>query len=714
MRSVPLHSYQREVVQRPLNAHTFLEGPAGTGKTTVGVERLLFLLEKNICADSLLVLVPLRTLANPYYQLLKAPDLPCGGTVSILTLNGLAQRMIRLFWPLIAEQVGFKPGEPPTFLTLETAQYYMAQLVQPSLDQGRFDKIRINPNRLYSQILDNLNKAAVVGFSHDEIGKRLKTAWIGESAQARVYDDAQTCAIRFREYCLANNLLDFSLQIEVFIRHLWSLPLCREYLGRTYRHLIFDNVEEDAPVTHDVLREWLPQFDSALLIYDCDAGYRAFLGADPKSAQELKALCSDKVAFAETLVASPGIQTLSEYMARAMNRPVTSHGKGKDRSQELIDCSKEIQAVLSYESHRFMPQMVDWVADEVNRLVCEGGISPSEIVVLVPFLSDSLRFALMTRFEQRGIPARSHRPSRALKDEPVVQCLLSLATIAHPQWQVCPTPFEIASTLVQAIDGMDRNRADLLARMLYSTKGNTPSLSGFAQVRPDMQDRITYQLGNSFERLRMWLDEYRNHPEQEFDHFLRRLFEALSHSGFRFHLDYGAGEVAANLIQSAHDFRWVAGLGLQAKGQPLGKAFLEMIESGIFAAQYVRSWQVPDDAVLLAPAHTFLMSNRPVDIQFWLDAGSRGWSERLYQPLTHPYVLSRWWPENQPWTDADETLQREENLYRLVLGLLRRCRRKIYLGLNELSEDGYENKGRLLSAFQHIFRDLAPEPDLLS
>ena len=35
------------------------------------------------------------------------------------------------------------------------------------------------------------------------------------------------------------------------------------------------------------------------------------------------------------------------------------------------------------------------------------------------------------------------------------------------------------------------------------------------------------------------------------------------------------------------------------------------------------------------------MSNRPVDYQFWLDVGGRGWFERLYQPLTHPYVLSR-------------------------------------------------------------------------
>ena len=47
--------------------------------------------------------------------------------------------------------------------------------------------------------------------------------------------------------------------------------------------------------------------------------------------------------------------------------------------------------------------------------------------------------------------------------------------------------------------------------------------------------------------------------------------------------------------------------------------------------------------LLIAPAYTFLLNNRAVDYQFWLNIGSEGWSRRLYQPLTHPYVLSRGW-----------------------------------------------------------------------
>jgi len=77
---------------------------------------------------------------------------------------------------------------------------------------------------------------------------------------------------------LEHNLLDFSLQLELFWNTLWRTPECHGYLTRQYRQLIYDNMEEDIPVGHDLLSEWLPDFDSALLIYDEDGGYRRFLG----------------------------------------------------------------------------------------------------------------------------------------------------------------------------------------------------------------------------------------------------------------------------------------------------------------------------------------------------------------------------------------------------------------------------------------------------
>jgi len=215
--TIPLTPAQLELVQRPQEAKIFLEGPAGCGKTTAGVERLLALMAAGVPGSSILLLVPQRTLAEPYYQALRTPGVLAGGMVTVLTVGGLARRMVELFWPLVAERAGFAhPERPPLFLTLETAQYVMAHLVRPTLDEGYFDTVTIERNRLYSQIIDNLNKAAVVGFPHTEIGERLGAAALGDPAQLRVYLDAQTCAERFRQHCLDHNLLDFSLQVEVF------------------------------------------------------------------------------------------------------------------------------------------------------------------------------------------------------------------------------------------------------------------------------------------------------------------------------------------------------------------------------------------------------------------------------------------------------------------------------------------------------------------
>ncbi|MGB3903383.1 MAG: UvrD-helicase domain-containing protein [Anaerolineae bacterium] len=702
--TLTLSRQQLEVIQRPVESKIFLLGPAGAGKTTAGVGRLLHLLETGIRAESILVVAPQRTLARPYYEALRSPELAAGGQVTVLTVGGLARRMVDLFWPLVAEKAGFgQPHRRPSFLTLETAQYYMASVARPFLDQGYFETVVIDRNRLYSQILDNLNKAAVVGFPHSEIGERLKAAWGGEPSEKRIYDEAQDCATHFREYCLAHNLLDFSLQVEVFASHLWPLPLCRDYLLNRYTHLIVENVEEDTPVAHDLLGEWLRHCQSALLIYDEEAGYRRFLGADPVSARALSKLCDDTVEFTDSYVTSCDLDALGYQVARSLKRP-TEPAEG------------DVRAVLTYEHHRYHPQMLDWVAEEIGGLVRNHGISPGEIVVLAPFLTDALRFSLMNRLEQLEIPVRSHRPSRALREEPATQCLLTLAAIAHPGWGICPSRFDVAYALMQAIEGMDLVRAQLLAEIVYRVRDEGPTLSFFDQINAAMQERLTFALGGRYERLRTWIVDYIAGPEAELDHFLGQLFgEVLSQEGHGFHHNYDAGEVAANLIESVQKFRWVTGDNPMEEEKPLGKEYIEMVQDGVVAAQYIRSWQLqPDDAVLLAPAYTFLMSNRPVDYQFWLNVGGRGWWERLYQPLTHPYVLSRHWPRDRVWTDEDEFETRQEALHRLTRGLIRRCRRGIFLGLSELGEQGYGQQGPLLQAIQRVLRGLPAEPEVMS
>ena len=714
-----LSAEQQAVVDAPLARKLFLAGPAGTGKTTAGVARLRHWLAEGVPGERVLVITPQRTLAGPYDAVRRDPHVGPGGVIEIATVGGIARRMIDLFWPLVVEDAGFEePEARPTFLTLETAQYFMARIVDPLIEEeGYFASITIDRNRLYSQIIDNLNKAAVVGFPLTEIAPRLKAAWVGDDAQLRVYDEAQACAQRFRRYCLTHNLLDFSLQMDVFTHYLWPEPLCRDHLLSQYTHLLVDNVEEDTPVAHDLLADWLPHAASALLIFDEGGGHRVFLGADPESGLALQGHCDETRRLTQTVVMTPPVSAFAAALGQAVSR---AHGGSRrseteDRRPAPVE-SQDLRPALHYDVHRFYPQMLDWVTESVAGLIHDEGVPPDEIVVLAPFLPDVLRFSLAHRLDQLSVPARSHRPSRALRDEPATRTLLTFAALAHPEWCICPPRYDVAYALMQAIDALDLVRAQLLADILYRTRGGEPALAPFADVKPEMQQRITYVLGGRYEALRLWFDGYSVDPVDELDHFLARLFgEMLSQPGYGFHDDFDAARVASNLIESVQKFRWIAPREVENAEKPwgetsMGQEYVEMVDAGVVAAQYVRNWEVEvEDAVLLAPAYTFLMGNRPVDYQFWLNVGGRGWWERLYQPLTQPYVLSRRWERAEQWTDADEVTVRQQALDRLTQGLIRRCRKGIFLGFSELGEGGFEQQGPLLQAVQRVLRNLSHE-----
>lgn len=674
---------------------TFLRGGFGTGKTTCAVERMLALVRKGINPSTIIVLVPQRALGQAYLEAFNNSEVPYRSPITLLTIGGLARRLVDLYWPLVSELAGFSnPDLPPRFLTLESAQYFMAYLVEPLFDKGYFSSLSLERHRIYSQILDNLNKAAIAGFSTSEIGTRLKAAWVGDSGQLNVYDNVQTCATLFRNFCLENNTLDFSLQIELFRNLILPSNLCQQTIFNQYRHLIYDNCEEDPPFVHEIVGKWVPKFESAMIVYDEGGGYRRFLGADPDSALALSGSCDQTVRLEGSFVNSPSLARLSKTFFE------TKFELKAKMLKEKPDVLLKSLA-LPKEDLRYYPEMLDWVITQVKSLMADG-TAPNQIAILAPYLSDMLRFSLTSRLSDIGIKYRSFRPSRALRDEPAVQCLLTLSALAHVEWGMLPSAFHLAYALMVAIEDMDLIRAQLLVRHLYHPENAALRLYPFDSLPAELRARISYRLGEAYERLRLWLDAAKDEPG--LDIFLSRLFgEVLSQRGFGFHAKLDSGNLTANLIESIQKFRLATSDVGQRPDFMLGKEYLKMVAEGVIAAQYMIDLQAGEaEGVLIAPAYTFLMQNQAVEYQFWLDISSAGWYERLQQPLTHPYVLSSEWEIGRKWTTEDEIGLNQETLQRIISGLISRCRKRIYLGISELNENGSDNRGLLLKMIQAI------------
>jgi hypothetical protein len=691
---------QEQIAKDNFQTTLFVEGIAGTGKTTAAIERIKQLLRDGTRPDSILVLVPQATLATPYRGALKRARVDGGSDVHTATLGKLAQQAVELFFPLIAEQAGFaNPLSPPHFLSLELVQYYMMRFVEPEIEErDYFNSVHITRNRLYTQIVDNLNKSALVGFDHQRIAHKLKSAWRGDVSQQYIYDDAQAAATRFREMCEQHNIVDFSLQMTLFTDYLWHLPQVQAYFTRQYRHLIVDNIEEDTPALHDILHDWLPQADSATVLYDLQGGYRRFLGADPRSAYQIKEHCAQHVTLDNHRVMSNDMQALQIEVADTLSHPLSiKYPKDAEARQALV---------YADDVHRYHNQMIDWVCDNVANLINVDGVDPAEIVILAPYLPDALRFSLQTRLNERQIPNRTHRPSRALREEPAARTLLTLAKLAHPHWQLDVSPYDVAHALTNSITELDLVRARLLVEVLY----RQGELAPFERINDEaMQKRITFELGIQYDALYTWLSEYQAQDVLPVDLFFSKLFgEVLSQAGYNFHSNIDAANTAANLVDSARQFRQTVQAIEPDRDTSLD--YIQMVDRGVIANQYQRDWETEKrSAVLIAPAYTFLLSNLPVDYQFWLNVGSAGWSQRLHQPLTHPYVLSRQWPEGRIWTDDDEVIADQQTLTYLTLGLIRRCRQQIYLGISQFGEQGYEQKGTLLMTIQAMLRRLQKE-----
>ncbi len=703
---------QRRIVTLPVEGQsTYVHGLPGTGKSTALVGHVAHLVGEGCRPDTILVLLNQRAQIVRYEEsivsALRTEGSPACGGVDLVTFYGLCRRMAALFWPLVADVAGFaRPDREPTFLTIETTQYHMWRIVEPLvLQKGYLGDVSVRRGRLLSQLIDNLNKSALVGFDHSEIGDRLGEAWTGDPQRLLSYQQAQECAAAFRRYCLAHNLIDFSLQVEVFARHLMASPLVIDYLRARYEHLIVDNLEEQVPVAHDFCREMLGMCRSVLLAQDDVGGYRVFLGADERGARALGHSCDQQLVLSEPVVPNRRFVSFAASVADAF---------GYRSDVDISDASVRL-AVLDHHGEQYWIGMLRWIARRAGELVDEG-VPPGEIAIVAPYVSEVMRFSLEEELSRLSLPVVTLRPSEPLRESPIVRGMLTLARLAHPEWEIRLYGLEyglsvedVALAFERSFAGMDPIRALALADAAYSpderglrdlidVPADSPRASRVAQT----WERVGYKYQDAYDALRAWLETYKADAPQPLDQFFTTLFGTLlSRPGYAYYRRPQDARAFGRLVESCAKFRQavqeaVAGISGDIPLKDLGREYTALVLGDVAAAEYVADRAEPDpNAILLAPAYSFLTRDVRSAYLVWADLSSEGWWHRPNQPLTHPYVLSRQWPRGRLWQDTDEQAAERESLARVLIGLAARCTQGIILASSQYGIGGEEQRGRL-------------------
>jgi len=687
-----LTNHQREIIEKPVDSSIFIEGPAQSGKTTACIARLARILE-NYPGHQILIISPQQSLAQPYRDILRQNRFRLGGMPKISTMSGIARDLVQIFWPVIKPVFNFKGvSSQPVFLSLETAQFSLSRIIKPLLEKGYFQSVKIDPQRLLSQIIDNLNKTAIHGLALNEIASRLNSGATDPSMLENSFKQVEECAFLFRSFCFENNLIDFSLLMEISHRYLFSERLPQEYVQARYKVLIADNIEEDTPIAHEFYRQCLKSFPSSTFVFDSGGGYRTFLGADAENAYGLHKKCEHKVIFKQPIRTNTQINAFRSGLLACINQ----------ESDKLTP--KGFSENIKLTVYQFLPEMVDGIVNQIEDLI-QRGILQNQIAVLTPYLSDVLKFSFTKKLKEKGIQAQTHRPSREYLSSSAIQAILTLAKIAHPEWEMPVSHYEFRDCLMRFIEDMDIIRAEQASKALLANQEQGQTIRPFDEIKNDtLRECITLKFGNDLQKLSQWIKEYSLKHKPPLDIFIQKIFgEILSQPQFTLHNDLDAATEIARIIQSIRMFRSFSSEVYNFDELSLGKTYVESINQGLLPSSFSGT-QLNNEGILISPAHTFLMQNRSVKYQFWLDIGSLGWWERLYQPLTNPYVYQKNWTNKEKWNETKEYNINQLMMAKLINGLLLRCEEAIFVSILQTNEYGTQNNGPLLRAFQKMIR----------
>jgi hypothetical protein len=641
----------------------FLEGPTGVGKTTAVAGYIQSLVAQGLDPQTVLVLVPHRQAR--LFRLFNEHERP-----HIYTYPALVHLLIEQFWPLIVHQLGSAVPAEPRFLSLEGSYYYLDQLLD-TVGAELLATLRLPRIRIVQQLWNLINQATHAGLTLQQAHKRLEYSLEGRG----YYQAAFAVAHAYRAFCHQNGLVDLAEQAELFTTVLLDADAFQSYFHQVITCVVADNIEEMTGVAHDFLFWCMENTDSSVLVSDWDAGFRTVLGADAGNAAQLGLLCHRRITWRESPDRPPALGHLDFQLQSLLTVP--------EQTPPLI--TVDLSSAIHLETSSLYQGMIESVVERVQELCLEKHIPPNQIVMVVPYLGDALRLALVSRLENLNISHYEYRPSRALAEEPWIQAILTLMRVWAGE---IVTSLDMAMMFTQLLPGTDPIRASLLSKAAYIKGEWIP----FTNLSEGMRKRIWSEIGSAYEALRLWLASQTVEAPHEF-------LAAFVHE---FHLNSTNVDLLGYLQERIESFFNTVPAQPSLGRLSLVSECVRLVQKGFIAAHASYNAVSAEKAVLISPAHTFLSLDKSVNYQFWIDVSNTGWSERMNQVLSNPYVLRRSFPPGAIWTEELEAASEHELLRSLSLGLLRRCGTKVYAFASTTSLSGAEQRGPLLNALQQL------------
>jgi hypothetical protein len=550
----------------------------------------------------------------------------------------------------------------PEFLTVETSQFAMLRHLKALLPE--FAGLVTSPERLAIQLGSCLVLAGLNGIPRQEIGERLARAM--PQKDPVIFKAAQKAMDLYRQELEAAGALDYGYAVELY-RELLADEEYREGL-KAFQHLLVDDAQEQSPAAHDFIQVLLGHVKTAVLSFSTDGGHAGFFGADARGAwQRFGAL--------------GGVQLVRPRTRQWLARSGALYRSLLGGSLPILPTAGPHVELLHAD---LRSELMDKVGGRVVRLL-ESGIPPAEIAVIAPMADKVLEHTLAVHLHRVGVSLNVLTKNRRLLDEPYVRALMTIALLAHPQWELDWGLPDLAQSL-QLLLRLDPVRAWLLGRQVRENR--------LLPLEVWQRERVGFKAAQGYDLLRQWLEEYRQGPEQPLDLFFQRVFgELLS----RLPPARDDLVVCRQLMVSAQKFLATA-RRFPALAEEAGPAFMRLLSAGTVAAESLLEPATREQAVVLTTPYAYISGHYRTRVQVWMDCTSRRWFQQDVREIVNPHVLKPGWREDQVWSDEMNEALTRENGARVVRALLRRCGEVLVAAAANIDSQGFEQDGPLLEA----------------
>jgi DNA helicase-2/ATP-dependent DNA helicase PcrA len=526
-------------------------GGAGTGKTTVLVERFAHLVASGAPPESLLVLCYSAPAADAMRKRLEDRLQQAYEELTVTTFHGFCARLLR--------DEALEAGLDP-FATPVSAADRLAMLLERIDDLPlRHHDLRGNPSATLGAIVQRIDR-----LKDELVTAQDYATWAAalpeERAREREFAELYAAHERMLEEAGTLDVGDLVLQA---FRLLRAKAHVRERLARRQRHVLVDELQDASFAQGLLLRLLVAGHGGVTAVADDDQSIHRFRGAATKNIGDFRAEWP-----AATIVRLDESFRSGEEILRAARPVVEPTGDRIDKA--LRGQPGGEVAFWRCDSERAQAQAV---AAEVERLIAREDVAPEDVCVLVRSVRGEGQ-AVAVAFEERAVPYRLSGAAAFFQRAEVRDLLAWLRLLVDPGdagavvRALARPPVELrAIDLARVTQIARRRKLDMVAALGAALES--------PQIPPEARERITHFL-RLHRAAAAAIDSTRP------DLYVHRLVERL---GLRRQLLFAASTEVVERLQNLARFAELAAAYVrrspQATGRDFARAIAAVAEAGL-------------------------------------------------------------------------------------------------------------------------------------